>query len=73
MPVIGTRCHELRIPDGALSWRLMYHVATDAIVVLDVFGKKTSTTPKAVIDECRKRLAMYKQLVAPRKGTRNAR
>lgn len=73
MPGIGSGCHELRILDGTANWRLMYHIATDAIVVLDVFSKKTPATPKAVIDECRKRLAMYTKLTTERKGTRYAR
>jgi phage-related protein len=48
----------------------MYHLAGDAIVVLDVFAKKTSTTPKAVLDACRQRLAKYHKAT---KGTRDAR
>ncbi len=63
MPSIGTGCHELRIVDSKLSWRIVYYVATDAVVVLDVFAKKTQTTPKAVLADCRRRLANYRQLV----------
>ena len=37
----------------------MYHVAGDAIVILDVFAKKTETTPAAVLVNCRRRLAQY--------------
>ena len=59
MPTIGTRCHELRITDRTRSWRIMYHVAADAVVVLEVFDKKTETTPAAVLDTCRARLAAY--------------
>ncbi len=70
---IGSGCHELRILDGAAHWRLMYHITTDGIVILHVFAKKTAATPTAVIDECRKRLAMYKKLATESKGTRNAR
>ena len=73
MPGIGSGCHELRILDGVANWRLMYHIAADAIVVLDVFAKKTPATPKAVIDECRRRLAMYKQITSEKKGTHHAR
>lgn len=74
MPVVGAACHELRIVDGNANWRIVYHVAADAIVVLDVFAKKTMSTPKTVIDECKKRLALYQEVVkAPKKGVRNAR
>jgi phage-related protein len=59
MPSVGPRCHELRINDAAVTWRLMYRINSDAIVILEVFAKKTSATPKAVIETCRKRLKEY--------------
>ena len=59
MPLIGPRCHELRIEDGVATWRIMYHIAPDAIVVLDVFPKKTQRTPQAVIAACKRRLKEY--------------
>jgi phage-related protein len=67
MPVIGPQCHELRVNDGDHAWRLVYHIAGDAIVLLDVFSKKTPATPQPVIERCRKRLAEY-QRVTQRKG-----
>ncbi len=60
MPSIGARCHELRINDSGTQWRLVYRIDTDAIVILEVFAKKTGATPKAVIDTCRERLKEYK-------------
>jgi phage-related protein len=59
MPAIGAHCHELRINDREGTWRIVYHVAADAPVILEVFGKKTAATPIQVIDVCRKRLAVY--------------
>jgi phage-related protein len=59
MPVIGPRCHELRIQDQAGTWRLMYRIDPDAVVIADVFAKKTPATPKAVIVVCRRRLRDY--------------
>ena len=59
MPSVGAGCHELRIVDGHLNWRIMYYIATDAVVILDVFRKKTETTPKSVLDDCRRRLASF--------------
>src|SRR5262245_58370359 len=50
MPVIGPRCHELRIPDEDVTWRVMYRVDSDAVIVADVFAKKTSATPQQAID-----------------------
>jgi phage-related protein len=59
MPTVGRRCHELRINDVNGTWRLMYRIDSDAIVIADVFMKKTQNTPAAVIETCRKRLKEY--------------
>jgi phage-related protein len=59
MPSVGPRCHELRINYVTSSWRVVYRIDTDAIVILEVFAKKTGKTPKTVIDTCRKRLKEY--------------
>ena len=73
MPAIGRGCHELRIVDGSLNWRIMYHIAPDAIVILDVFAKKTTATPKSVIAECQRRLAEFQRVVESQKGASRAR
>jgi phage-related protein len=44
MPVIGPRCHELRIQDEKQTWRIIYRVDTDAVVIAEVFAKTTQTT-----------------------------
>ena len=62
MPVIGKRCHELRIQDEDTTWRIIYSVDSDAVIILDVFSKKTQQTPKSVIDTCRARLRRYNEL-----------
>jgi len=59
MPAVGPRCHELRVRDCAAAWRILYRLDADAVVILEVFSKKTRATPKAVIDTCRKRLREY--------------
>lgn len=59
MPAIGPCCHELRVPDGDATWRLVYHLDTDAVVILDVFSKKSRQTPRTVIDVCKRRLKEY--------------
>src|SRR5439155_3303598 len=46
MPSIGPRCHELRVDDEKKTWRILYRVDTDAIVIMEVFSKKTPRTPK---------------------------
>lgn len=37
MPSIGAGCHELRINDEKLTWRIIYRIDPDAIVILEVF------------------------------------
>jgi phage-related protein len=59
MPSIGSRCHELRINDESATWRIVYRLDADAIVILEVFSKKSRATPKAIIDTCKKRLKDY--------------
>ena len=59
MPSIGSNCHELRINDENLTWRIIYKIYTDAILILEVFEKKTSKTPKSIIDTCKKRIKRY--------------
>lgn len=59
MPSIGERCHELRVPDETLSWRIVYRIDEDAIIIADVFAKKTLVTPGRVIANCRRRLRLY--------------
>ena len=59
MPTIGRRCHELRIPDEMETWRIVYRTDKDAIVIVHVFSKKTSKTPKSVIETCKARLRDY--------------
>jgi phage-related protein len=51
MPVIGPRCHELRINDESGTFRIMYRADTDAVVILDVCLKKTQQTPQSVITQ----------------------
>lgn len=59
MPAVGRRCHELRIRDANVTWRIMYRIDADAIILLEVFGKKTNKTPKGVIATCKERLRDY--------------
>ena len=59
MPSIGKRCHELRIRDEDVSWRIIYRIDTDAILIVEIFQKKTPTTPRDIINLCQARLASY--------------
>lgn len=72
MPIIGAGCHELRIVDTKANWRIMYYLAADAVVILDVFKKQTEATPKAVIAACQRRLGEFRRLTETMKGTGHA-
>ena len=59
MPSVGARCHELRIDDERETWRIVYRIDRDAIVLVEVFSKKTARTPRRIVDLCQKRLKEY--------------
>jgi phage-related protein len=62
MPSLAPRCAELRIPDADTTWRILYRLDPDAVVILEVFSKKTPQTPQAVLETCRRRLRQYDAL-----------
>jgi phage-related protein len=59
MPSIGIRCHELRISDGEVTWRIIYRIDPDAVIILEAFKKKTSQTPIGIINTCKERIKLY--------------
>jgi len=59
MPSLGPRCHELRINDAGVAWRIIYRIDSDAIVILEVFSKKSGKTPRSIIDACKRRIKEY--------------
>jgi phage-related protein len=62
MPTVGSRCHELRIQDQSKTWRIIYRVDSDAIVIAEVFAKTTQATPKQAIVASQKRLRLYDKI-----------
>ena len=63
LPILGPRCGSLRVRDAEHNWRIMYRIDSDAILILDVYSKKTRRIPDEVIDRCKKRLKYYDELV----------
>ena len=59
MTSIGLRCRELRIADAAANWRIIYRADPDAIVIAELFKKKSQKTPKNVIAISTERLRRY--------------
>ncbi|HKM99230.1 MAG TPA: type II toxin-antitoxin system RelE/ParE family toxin [Candidatus Binataceae bacterium] len=63
MPSIGLRCHELRITDKSDAWRIIYRIDHDAIVIAEVFTKKSQKTPVSAVDRCKARFKRYDDAV----------
>src|SRR3990172_5845391 len=59
MPSIGPRCHEIGVRDENRNWRIIYRIDSDAIVILDVFDKKTSRAPAEIIAAGKRRVRQY--------------
>ena len=41
LPDVGKRCGALRVRDAEHNWRIVYRIDPDAILILDVYAKKT--------------------------------
>jgi phage-related protein len=63
LPDVGPRCGALRVRDAEHNWRIMYRIDPDAVLVLEVYAKKTRKIPNEVIERCQKRLKQYDAVV----------
>jgi phage-related protein len=68
---IGRRCHELRVTDLNTEWRLVYRIDDDAIVIAEVFAKKSAKMPSEIIETCRQRLKRYDDAQAKAQSPRS--
>jgi phage-related protein len=50
----------------------MYHLASDAVVILDVFKKQTEATPSTVMAACQRRLKEFQRLSGTKKDSGHA-
>jgi phage-related protein len=62
LPVLGPRCGALRVRDKQHNWRIVFRVDADAVLVLEVYAKKTRKIPLEVMDRCKKRLKEYDEI-----------
>ncbi len=69
LPIVGPRCGALRIRDAGHNWRIMYRTDADAVLILDVYSKKTRKIPDEVIERCKIRLKQYDEAVKASKGS----
>lgn len=61
MPEVGKGCCDLHIKDSDKTWRIIIHIDSDCIVILEVFAKKTKKTPDKVKKACIRRLKRYNE------------
>jgi phage-related protein len=59
LPLLGPRCHELRVNDVDVTCRIVHRLDKDAVLVAAVFPKKTRALPKRILETCRRRFAEY--------------
>lgn len=59
LPNVGKRCGALRVRDAEHNWRIMYRIDLDAILILEVYAKKTQKIPNEIIERCQERLKRY--------------
>ncbi|WP_425615301.1 type II toxin-antitoxin system RelE/ParE family toxin [Anatilimnocola sp. NA78] len=71
LPDVGARCGALRVRDSQHNWRIMYRIDSDAILVLEVYAKKTRKIPDEVIARCQKRLSHYDAAIKVAKKNRS--
>jgi phage-related protein len=69
LPAIGPGCHELRVVDQATAWRIVYCVDEHAVVVLEVFAKKSQRLPLSILRTCQRRLAAYRAILGEEEGS----
>ena len=72
LPDVGKRCGALRVRDAEHNWRIMYRIDPDAVLILEVYAKKTPKIPSVVIERCQERLNRYDEAIrASEKRPRN--
>jgi phage-related protein len=59
LPSVGARCGALRVRDAEHNWRIVYRADSDAVLVVEVYAKKTRKIPDEVIKRCQDRLKRF--------------
>jgi phage-related protein len=60
---VGKRCGALRVRDAGHNWRIMYRIDPDAVLILEVYAKKSQKIPDEVIERCQERIKRYDEAV----------
>lgn len=69
LPDVGPRCGALRVRDADHNWRIMYRIDADAVLVLEVYAKRTRQIPGEVMQRCKQRLKQYDAAVQSSRKT----
>lgn len=69
LPDVGPRCGALRVRDAEHNWRIMYRIDADAVLVLEVYAKRTRKIPGEVMQRCKQRLKQYDAAVQSSRKT----
>ena len=59
LPSLGARCGALRVRDADHNWRIMYRLDPDAVIILEVYPKKSRKIPDEIMQRCKQRLKRY--------------
>jgi phage-related protein len=70
LPSVGPRCGAVRVRDSGHNWRILYRLDPDAILILEVYPKKTRKLPVDVIDRCQARIRRYDATVRAARNKR---
>ncbi len=63
VPEVGPRCGAWRVRDAENNWRIIFRRNSDAILILEVYSKKSRKIPTEVLLRCRQRLKQYDEVV----------
>lgn len=59
LPDVGQGCGALRVRDAEHNWRIICRIYADAVLILEVYSKKTPKIPDEVIRRCKQRIKRY--------------
>jgi phage-related protein len=59
----------LRIVDQTTTWRIAYCIDEHAVVVLEVFAKKSQRLSRSILRTCQRRLAAYRAILREEEGS----
>lgn len=59
LPIVGARCHELRVKDESHEWRIVCRIDPTFIIVANIFAKKGKSMQQREFVKAKKALAVF--------------